>query len=374
VAGELLPGVAVAAEEEGVGEPPLVTMARRMWARKKEATVLPTPLNARPCPKPLKKAWPRSKVARSHTMTPDPNMAPSLAFRVRKELAKAAREDSLLAMFDAARIRNLAPMLGALHLDFMNLYSGSPAEEMASVAPYIAKLELRDDIEAWFATYPQTLPAALFLTGPVALTDARDHFRRFLQVIDAQKRQVYFRFYDPRVLGPFLSACNEMEKRQFFGRIHLFLACDPDAETASDQPALRQWRAPAEGTEPGQPPVRRPSALSKFTFRPEHEAALRQDAMARYEERVEAYLREQYPSLLGSASRPEVVSYLQQAMTLAPQLSLVGGRDVTLLAEVLVLVKENEISTHLHRFAVPDRPRQLWSFRNRLQTRKGDQS
>jgi len=377
VAGGLLPGVAVVvAEEEGgvAGEPPAVTMARRMCARKKEATVLPTPLSARPYPKPPKKAWPPSKAALSRIMTPPPNMAPPLASRVRKELAKAAKKDSLFGLFDAARIRDLAPMLGALRLNFMNLYSGPPADEMAHVAPYIAQLELRDDIEAWFAAYPRTLEAALFLTGPLALADVRDHFRRFLQVIDTQHRTVYFRFYDPRVLGPFLGACNDLEKRQFFGRLRLIMACNPEAETALDRPALLQWRAPEDGNEPGQPPVQRPGALSKFTIRPEHEAALRQDAMARYEARVGTYLRDQYPSLLGSASSPQVLAYLQQAMTLAPQLSLVAGRDVTVLAEVLVLAKESEISAHLNRFGVRERPRELWTFRNRLSARKGDQS
>jgi hypothetical protein len=301
-------------------------------------------------------------------------MAPPLSSRVRKELAQVARKESLFAMFDAARIRDLAPMLGALRLNFMNLYSGSPADEMASVAPYVAQLELRDDIEAWFAAYPQTLPAALFLTGPVALGDVRDHFRRFLQVIDTQKRTVYFRFYDPRVLGPFLGACNDLEKRQFFGLLRLIMACDPEAETAPDRPALLQWHAPEDEHEPGQLPVRRPGALAKFTFRPDHEAALRQDAMARYEERVETYLRDQYPSLLGSAPSPQVLAYLQQAMTLAPQLSIVAGRDVAVLAEVLVLAKEGEISGHLNRVAVRERPRELWRFRNRLVARKGDQS
>jgi hypothetical protein len=301
-------------------------------------------------------------------------MAPPLAARVRKELAKVAKPENLFALLDAARIRDLAPMLGALHLNFMNLYAGPPADEMAQVAPYVAQLELRDDIEAWFATYPQTLEAALFLVAPLTLSDVRDHFRRFLQVIDTQHRTVYFRFYDPRVLGPFLSACNDVEKRQFFGRLRLILACDPQAAAAVDRPALLQWRAPEEGNESEQLPVPRPGALSRFTFRPEHEAALGRDAMVRYEARVETYLRNQFPALLGSASSFDVLSYLQQAMTLAPQLAIVAGRDVTLLAEVLVLVNADEISMHLKQFVVRDRPRELWTFRNRLLARKGDQS
>jgi len=59
---------------------------------------------------------------------------------------------------------------------------------------------------------------------------------------------------------------------------------------------------------------------------------------------------------------------------LAPQLSIVAGRDVTLLAEVLVLASVNEISMHLKQFVTRDRPRELWTFRNRLLARKGDQS
>ena len=59
----------------------------------------------------------------------------------------------------------------------------------------------------------------------------RGHFRDLLQVQDEQGRNLWFRFYDPRVLRVYLPTCNVEEKRMMFGPILLYLVEDEHSTT-----------------------------------------------------------------------------------------------------------------------------------------------
>ena len=54
----------------------------------------------------------------------------------------------------------------------------------------------------------------------------RRHLRHFLEVQLPDGKQVYFRFYDPRVLRVFLPTCTADEINQFFGPIKQYLMED----------------------------------------------------------------------------------------------------------------------------------------------------
>jgi hypothetical protein len=70
--------------------------------------------------------------------------------------------------------------------------------------------------------------------GVFAVTDAdlgtlRRHFRRFLRVLDPSGQQMYFRYYDPRVLRAFLPTCSPGQLREFFGPIKAYGIPDADS-------------------------------------------------------------------------------------------------------------------------------------------------
>jgi len=52
-------------------------------------------------------------------------------------------------------------------------------------------------------------------------------------------RELYFRFYDPRVLRIFLPTCNAEEAATFFGPVRQFLVEAQDAETLLQFSLLR---------------------------------------------------------------------------------------------------------------------------------------
>jgi hypothetical protein len=68
----------------------------------------------------------------------------------------------------------------------------------------------------------------VFLTSDASLKDLRAHFRNFLMVKLPDGKQVYFRFYDPKVLRLFLPTCLPKETDEFFGPTKQFLSESDD--------------------------------------------------------------------------------------------------------------------------------------------------
>ena len=54
------------------------------------------------------------------------------------------------------------------------------------------------------------------------IEDLRRHFRQFLKIKDTKGNQLYFRYYDPRVLAAFLPNCKPEELGEFFGPVTAF--------------------------------------------------------------------------------------------------------------------------------------------------------
>ncbi|MCG7851384.1 MAG: DUF4123 domain-containing protein, partial [Methanosarcinaceae archaeon] len=63
----------------------------------------------------------------------------------------------------------------------------------------------------------------------VDLRTVRRHFRRFLMVKDPEGKQIYFRYYDPRVLNVFLPTCNSEELSVVFGPVSSYIMEDEDS-------------------------------------------------------------------------------------------------------------------------------------------------
>jgi hypothetical protein len=59
----------------------------------------------------------------------------------------------------------------------------------------------------------------IFLTSRADLRSLRNHFRRFLMVLDPDGRKLYFRYYDPRVLRVYLPTCNAEEREIVYGDV-----------------------------------------------------------------------------------------------------------------------------------------------------------
>jgi hypothetical protein len=129
---------------------------------------------------------------------------------------------SLYALLDAAREAGVVSKLDNVPETSDCLYEGEKARELAAYAPYIVELSADSPLLGELTTGAIGKSYCVFLTTKASFEDIRKHLRHFLMVTTDDGGEVYFRFYDPRVLRVFLPTCTPEEVRQFFGPIRSF--------------------------------------------------------------------------------------------------------------------------------------------------------
>jgi len=129
----------------------------------------------------------------------------------------------LFALLDAARAPEVLQALrmhGELHY---SLYDGPEGESLDDVAPYLVQLNARSPLTELLIRQKWGQSWGVFLWALTDFKTLRRQLRRFLIVQDAKGKDMYFRFYDPRVLRAFLPTCTPDELNDFFGPIGSFL-------------------------------------------------------------------------------------------------------------------------------------------------------
>ncbi len=135
------------------------------------------------------------------------------------------RQDCLYAILDAARDPRIYPGLRRLAASdqVMPLYQGTTATELAAVAPYIICLGVTNRVFDWIWTEGWGENWGIFVWSLVSPDTVRHHFRRLTMVRTENGQRLLFRFYDPRVLLPFLRTCNEEQLSEMFGPMQCFM-------------------------------------------------------------------------------------------------------------------------------------------------------
>ena len=130
----------------------------------------------------------------------------------------------LYAVLDAAVEPSVLKVLLESKEEYQSLYQGSSGAQLTHFAPYLVRLP-KDSLlletliqQGWGENW------GVYLTSDQPLETLRAHFRNFLMVKMPDGKQVYFRFYDPRVLRAYLPTCTSDEATQFFGPIASYLA------------------------------------------------------------------------------------------------------------------------------------------------------
>lgn len=106
-------------------------------------------------------------------------------------------------------------------------YKGSAEEKFSHVAPCLFSTR-HSAIAEWLFTEGWGQSWGVFIIAETNLDQLHRHFRRFLRIKTESGQQLYFRFYDPRVLRLFLPTCNQPQLLDFFGPIRYFLVEDSD--------------------------------------------------------------------------------------------------------------------------------------------------
>lgn len=138
-------------------------------------------------------------------------------------LEPLSRQGGLFALVDACDAPEVPVMcqsLGESHA--VSLYSGDAATTYSDIAPYLVHVDSEEVLD-WLRQHLWETPWGIFVLSPGSNLNAlRRHFRQFLMVQDPDGEEMYFRFYDPRVLPSFLPTCLPAEVRVLFGPVTAF--------------------------------------------------------------------------------------------------------------------------------------------------------
>jgi hypothetical protein len=114
---------------------------------------------------------------------------------------------------------------------YESLFEGWSKSELALFAPYLVSLPPWSKLLEKLVSKGWGKNWGIYLTCHMAFSEVRHHFRHFLMVNTPDGEQMYFRFYDPRVLRAFLPACTPQEIEYFFGPVSGFVTEDKKPET-----------------------------------------------------------------------------------------------------------------------------------------------
>ncbi len=157
----------------------------------------------------------------------------------------------LYAILDAACEPSVPGRLDRAGLEYESLYEGGRGDELAPFGPWLVQLPagaaFLDELvrDGWGASW------TVYLTCDLALPELRKHLRKFLIVKLADGRQVYFRYYDPRVLRTYLPTCTAAEVAEFVGPVRRYACeCVDGSDLLEFAAAYRDWAKVHLGASP----------------------------------------------------------------------------------------------------------------------------
>ena len=141
-----------------------------------------------------------------------------------------ANEDELgFSILDGASVPGLLPALAEHEPEYVCLYRGELAPDVAEAAPYLVRLDPETEFTRWVVGEGWGKHWGIFAVSLSDLQTLRRHFRGFLTVYDSDARPMLFRYYDPRVLRTYLPTCNSNELDTIFGPVQRYLVESDDA-------------------------------------------------------------------------------------------------------------------------------------------------
>jgi hypothetical protein len=163
---------------------------------------------------------------------PSPMLPPTSPRQARLQDLLAKEFQPLYALLDASREPSVLKVILESKEEHQSLYEGPQGAQLAHFAPYLIRVPQKSPLLDTLAQQAWSKSWGVFVTCDTPLKELRTHFRHFLTVKLPDGSQVYFRYYDPRVLRLFLPTCYPEETTQFFGPVKHFLMEAEDPKLA----------------------------------------------------------------------------------------------------------------------------------------------
>lgn len=137
----------------------------------------------------------------------------------------------LYVLLDAAAEPSVLKVLFESKEQYQSLFEGPKGAQLAHFAPYLVRLPAESPFITTLVEQGWGKNWGVYLTCGEPLDRLRHHFRQLLMVKLPDRKQVYFRFYDPRVLRLFLPTCNTQQIPLLFGPIQYYIMEDEKPDT-----------------------------------------------------------------------------------------------------------------------------------------------
>lgn len=165
--------------------------------------------------------------------------------------ALSAKVGSLYAVVDAARDEDVLRLLAKAVDPWQSLYEGVRGEALADVAPYLVQIDASSPFLSRLIRRGFGEAFGIFLTSTKPFVAVRRHLRRFLMVLAGDtNNQLYFRYYDPRVLREALAIFTPRQEDDVFDQLVSFI-CEGEDQSLFEHGRDRRKKplvlAPATG-------------------------------------------------------------------------------------------------------------------------------
>lgn len=137
----------------------------------------------------------------------------------------------LFAILDAARTDEVLAKLAKAEVQYESLFRGREEEPLFEVSPFLVVCKEETELFKWLTTEGWGQSVGIFLTSSDSFKNLFTHFQRFLMVKEEGGDEMYFRFYDPRVLRVYLPTCTAQELNLFFGNVSRFMMESEDGKS-----------------------------------------------------------------------------------------------------------------------------------------------
>ena len=133
-------------------------------------------------------------------------------------------DERAFAIVDGAACDDLLDQLAEHEPDSCCLYPGELEPDVEALSPYLIALEKDHPFTEWLIANLPGKPWGILVRANATLRQLRKHFRAFLNVKNEQGENLYFRYYDPRVLRLFLPTCDTEQLETLFAPVTTYFA------------------------------------------------------------------------------------------------------------------------------------------------------
>jgi len=121
-------------------------------------------------------------------------------------------------VLDAAKMREHLEDAKHFNPRHLCLYSGEAEEKLGEVAPWLFTYPHPSVFADWYLANSGRQHWGIIMESRQDFKTVYLHLKKFLMVKTETGKQLYFRFYDPRVLPTFLETSDETQLKAFSDR------------------------------------------------------------------------------------------------------------------------------------------------------------